>query len=61
MTFDVQIDDKSYRLELAQVQGKWECRVDGKPIEIDAVIPRRDVMSILVNGHGPARHVTRAC
>lgn len=50
MTFDVQIDDKNYRLELAQVQGKWECRLDGQPVEIDAIIPRRDVMSILVNG-----------
>jgi biotin carboxyl carrier protein len=50
MTYDVLIDGKSYRLELARVDGRWECRLSGREIAIDAVMPRRDVLSILVGG-----------
>jgi len=50
MMYDVLIDGKSYRLELARVDGRWECRVDGREIAIDAVLPRRDVLSILIGG-----------
>jgi biotin carboxyl carrier protein len=39
------------RLELEKSAGRWECRLDGQPIHIDAVIPRRDVLSLLVDGH----------
>jgi biotin carboxyl carrier protein len=50
MTYDVVIDGKNYRLELARVEDRWECRLDGKEVVIDAVMPRRDVLSILVGG-----------
>ncbi len=40
-----------HRLELEKSAGGWECRFDGQPIHIDAVIPRRDVLSLLVDGH----------
>ena len=50
MTYDVNIDDKSYRLELNRIDGRWECRVDGTAVEIDAVLARRDVLSILIEG-----------
>jgi biotin carboxyl carrier protein len=50
MTYDVTIDGKSYRLELAQVRGGWECKLDGRPLEIDAVLPRRDVLSVIIGG-----------
>jgi biotin carboxyl carrier protein len=50
MTYDVIIDGKTYRLELARVDGRWTCRLDGRDIDIDAVMPRRDVLSILVGG-----------
>ena len=38
------------RLELEKSADGWECRLDGQPVQIDAVIPRRDVLSLLVNG-----------
>jgi biotin carboxyl carrier protein len=38
------------RLELEKAEGGWVCRLDGQPVQIDAVIPRRDVLSLLVNG-----------
>ena len=39
------------QLELQKSAGRWECRLDGQPINIDAIIPRRDVLSLLVDGH----------
>ncbi len=42
---------KSHRLELEKVAGGWECRLNGQPVKIDAVIIRRDVLSLLVDGH----------
>jgi biotin carboxyl carrier protein len=38
------------RLELEKSEGGWSCRLDGQPIHIDAVIPRPDVLSLLVDG-----------
>src|SRR5271166_1039578 len=42
---------KPRRLELEKAGGGWQCRLDGQPVHIDAVIPRRDVLSLLINGH----------
>jgi biotin carboxyl carrier protein len=50
MTYDVTIDGKDYRLELDRVDGRWACRVNGDAVEIDAVLARRDVLSILIGG-----------
>ena len=41
---------KLHRLELEKAVGGWECRLDGQAFHIDAVIPRRDVLSLLVDG-----------
>ncbi len=50
MTYDVTIEEKHYRLELNHFESRWECRLDGRAIEIDAVLARRDVLSIIMNG-----------
>lgn len=50
MTYDVTIEGRNYRLELDRVDGRWSCRVDGRDIELDAVLARRDVLSILIGG-----------
>ena len=50
MVYDVIIDDKSYRLELERADGKWLCKLDGREVEMDAVLARRDVLSILIEG-----------
>jgi biotin carboxyl carrier protein len=42
---------KPHRLELEKAGDQWECRFDGRSIEIDAVVPRRDVLSLLIDGH----------
>ncbi len=50
MTYDVIIEGTSYRLELARPEGRWECRLNGRELQIDAVLTRRDVLSILIEG-----------
>jgi biotin carboxyl carrier protein len=48
MTYDVTIDGKSFRLELERVEGSWLCRLDGREIEVDAVLARPDVLSLRI-------------
>jgi biotin carboxyl carrier protein len=48
MTYDVVIDGKSYRLDLNQIDGRWMCRLDGREIEVDAVLVRPDVLSLRI-------------
>ena len=51
MIYDVNIEGKNYRLELNRADSRWECRLDGREVEIDAILTRRDVLSIIVGGH----------
>jgi len=48
MTYDIAIDGKNYRLDLNQVEGRWSCRLDGREIEVDAVLARPDVLSLRI-------------
>jgi biotin carboxyl carrier protein len=48
MTYDVNIDGKNYRLELTRSDGRWDCRLDGREVVVDAVLARRDVLSVLL-------------
>jgi len=46
MTYDITIDGKNYRLELNRADGRWSCRLDGRDVEVDAVLARPDVLSL---------------
>lgn len=48
MTYDVTIDGKSFRLELNRADDRWLCRLDGREIEVDAVLARPDVLSLRI-------------
>jgi len=50
MIYDVTIDGKDYRLELDRVGEQWNCKLDGREIQIDAALARRDVISLLIGG-----------
>ncbi len=50
MTYEVNIDGKNYRLELNRPEGRWQCRLDGREVEVDAVLARPDVLSVLIGG-----------
>jgi biotin carboxyl carrier protein len=51
MLYDVIVDGKAHRLELEKVDAGWKCRLDGQEVHVDAVLPRRDVVSLLLDGH----------
>src|SRR5215467_12327638 len=46
MTYEIAIDGKNHRLDLQQVDGRWSCRLDGREIEVDAVLARPNVLSL---------------
>ena len=50
MVYEVSIDGTAHRLELAKADSGWLCRLDGQEINVDAVIPRPDVLSLLIDG-----------
>ena len=50
MTYEVNIDGKNYRVELTRSAGLWDCRLDGRDVVVDAVLARRDVLSVLIGG-----------
>jgi biotin carboxyl carrier protein len=51
MTYDIAIDGKHYRLELIRVEARWSCRLDGRDVEVDAVLARPDVLSLRIGNH----------
>lgn len=66
MTYDIAIDGKHYRLDLEQREGRWTCRLDGREIEVDAVLARPNVLSLRIGNKayevkcervGPDQHV----
>lgn len=46
MTYDITIDSKSYRLDLTRVDNRWSCRLDGRVVEVDALLVQPDVLSL---------------
>ncbi len=48
MTYDITIDGKNYRLDLNRADGRWSCRLDGREVEVDAVLARPDVLSLRI-------------
>ena len=54
MIYEVIVDGKAgskpRRLELEKAESGWKCLLDGRLINVDALIPRRDVLSLIVDG-----------
>jgi biotin carboxyl carrier protein len=51
MVYEVDIDGTKHRLELDRTEEGWQCKLDGRAVALDAVLARRDVLSVLINGH----------
>lgn len=49
MTYDIAIDGNNYRLDLSRSDGRWSCRLDGREVEVDAVLARPDVLSLRID------------
>jgi biotin carboxyl carrier protein len=50
MTYEVTIDGKTHKVEVSGNAGKWHCRIDGRELEVDAVVAGRDVLSVVIGG-----------
>lgn len=50
MIYEVSIDGKDHKLELNRVENRWECKLDGEQFDVDAVIARPNVLSLIVDG-----------
>jgi biotin carboxyl carrier protein len=50
MVYEVTVDGKPHRLEIERAEGTWTCRLDGRAIDVDAVLARPNVLSLLVDG-----------
>jgi len=50
MLYEITIDGKNYRLELGRGDGRWQCRIDNREVQMDAVLARTDVLSVLIEG-----------
>jgi biotin carboxyl carrier protein len=48
MLYEVTIDGKNYRLDLNHAEGRWSCRLDGRELQVDAVLARPDVLSLRI-------------
>lgn len=50
MIYEITIDGQPHRVELKKAADSWECHIDGESVAPDAVIPRRDVLSLILGG-----------
>jgi biotin carboxyl carrier protein len=50
MVYEVIVGGQLHRLELEKSAGGWQCSLDGQKFDIDGLIPRPDVLSLLVEG-----------
>jgi biotin carboxyl carrier protein len=48
MLYHITIDGKSYRLDLNRGEGRWFCRLEGRELEVDAILARPDVLSLRI-------------
>lgn len=52
MVYNVTIDGTERRVELERVAGAWRCLLDGREVQLDAVLVQPHVLSILIEGRG---------
>jgi biotin carboxyl carrier protein len=50
MIYNVTIDGTEHRLNLEFAGGRWRCQVEGHEMEMDAVLTRPDVLSVVIAG-----------
>lgn len=50
MIYEVVIDGTKHRLELTRDDARWTCKLDDEPLDLDAVLARQNVVSVIING-----------
>jgi biotin carboxyl carrier protein len=51
MIYDITIDGTSHRLELDRAEARWSCRLDGREVQVDAVLVEKDVLSLRIGNY----------
>jgi len=46
MTYEITIDGKQHRLDLSRADGLWSCRLDGREVDVDAILVMPGVLSL---------------
>jgi biotin carboxyl carrier protein len=50
MNFEIAVEGKVHRVELTRSESGWHCTIDGEPVNVDAVLTRRNVISLIIDG-----------
>jgi len=50
MTYEIIVEGKPHRLELQRAGQNWACKLDGKPVNVDATLSRPNVLSVIIDG-----------
>jgi biotin carboxyl carrier protein len=50
LIYEVLVEGRQYRVELARNDGPWQCAVDGRPVRLDAILVRPNVLSLIIEG-----------
>jgi biotin carboxyl carrier protein len=50
MRYDIRLGGKTHRLELQKKDDRWECRLDGREISVQAVQVSPGTLSLLIGG-----------
>lgn len=50
MTYEILIEGKPHQLELSPAESGWNCKLDGNEYKVDAIVARRDVISLIIDG-----------
>jgi len=50
MTYDLNIEGTNYRLELEPTAVGWNCRLNGRSLQLDAALVRPGVLSLVIEG-----------
>jgi biotin carboxyl carrier protein len=50
MNFEIEVEGKTHKVDLARGEAGWHCTLDGAPVNVDAVLTRPNVISLIIDG-----------
>lgn len=50
MNFEIEVDGKTHKLDLTRSESGWLCTLDGATVNVDAVLTRPNVISLIIDG-----------
>src|SRR5690349_6356013 len=50
MNFEIEVEGKTHKVDLSRGEAGWHCTLDGSPVNVDAVLTRPNVISVIIDG-----------